>query len=232
MESLSLCGIKKSFPKTDGKTIEIIKGIDFTLNENEIVSIIGESGCGKSTLLRIALGLIKPTEGIVRLNGKDIYCTGRKTLLESRRILQGVFQDSYGSLNPCLSTMRNLEEALLNLTSLNKKERLEEIEYLMIQLDINPKILKTPVIRLSGGEMRRLSLVRALSIHPKFLLMDEILSGLDLISTDLLINTLLKYKEKYKISYLFITHDVNRAYEISDRVIKIEDGLIKTVEKL
>jgi len=210
-----------------GTQNQVLKNISFTLNPEECIALIGESGSGKSTIARLILGLTSISSGEILIDGTPISSLQYSKMMEIRKTVQGVFQDTTGSLNPYLSTYKNMEEALKNLTDLTKAMRKKELINLLNKLKISKKLLKTPVRMLSGGEQRRISLLRALSIKPKYLVLDEVISGLDIISCDAVLTTLEDYKKQYGCSYLFITHDINSAYRIADKILYIENGHIK-----
>ncbi len=232
MDGITVDHVNKAFYSADGLKNEVIRDISFILHRGECIALTGRSGSGKSTLARMILGLTSVTDGEIFIDDYPISHLPPSKWLEARRIVQGVFQDTTGSLNPYLSTYGNMEETLHNLTDMPKWMRKKELTVLLEKLGISPVLLKTPVRMLSGGEQRRISLLRALSIKPKYLVLDEVVSGLDVISCDAVLSTLEEYRNAYGCTYLFITHDMNSAYRIADRIIHIEEGRIsKTAQK-
>jgi ABC-type dipeptide/oligopeptide/nickel transport system ATPase subunit len=200
--------------------------INIRLEKGENLAIEGESGSGKSTLARLLIGMEKPTSGTILLDGEDItqwnYCTWKS----HRKKIQAVFQDSSGTLNPARSAFSNVEEALINLTSYNRKERKRRIYDLMDAVYMDHKLLDTPVRRLSGGEQRRLSLLRAMAIEPDYLIMDEVTSGLDLISTDAVLTLVENAAKLHRCSCVFVTHSRKDAMRISNRIAIMQNGRI------
>lgn len=210
----------------NGVEFEALVNINLQINEGEFISIVGESGSGKSTLARMILGLEKPDGGAVEINGQNIFGCNEKIRKALKKDIQAVFQDATGTLNPKVSVYGNVTEALVNLTNLNKTQRKERIYELMKITNMDISLLKVPTRQLSGGEQRRLSLLRALSIRPSFLVIDEVISGLDLISADAVMKVLEIYHKEYNCGCLFITHDKKSAYRLSDRILIMERGQI------
>lgn len=200
--------------------------INICLEKGENLAIEGESGSGKSTLARLLIGMEKPTSGTILLDGEDITPWNYRTWKYKRKKIQAVFQDSSGTLNPARSAFSNVEEALINLTSYNRKERKRRIYDLMDAVYMDHKLLDTPVRRLSGGEQRRLSLLRAMAIEPDYLIMDEVTSGLDLISTDAVLTLVENAAKLHRCSCIFVTHSRKDAMRISNRIAIMQNGRI------
>lgn len=226
MEGITVEHVTHSYQDERGETLTVLKDISLLWKKGESIAIMGESGSGKSTLARLCIGLERPTRGRILLDGEDATNWKFREWRKHRSRLQAVFQDASGTLNPKRSVYQNMEEALINLTDKSPDQRRRELEELMEHTGLEPGLLKVPVRRLSGGEQRRVSLLRALSVHPDYLVLDEVTSGLDLISADAVLTTLEAYREKYDCSYLFITHDWNHASRLSDRVLMMEDGIL------
>lgn len=226
MEGIVAKAIHKSYGSGAKTTFTALRGIDLHLKPGEFVSLVGESGCGKSTLARLLIGMEKPDTGQLWLDGEDTAPWNYHEWRMRRKKIQAVFQDASGTLNPMLSVYHNVETALINLTDFSEEERRERIYTLMEQTNMRQELLKVPTRQLSGGEQRRLSLLRALSIRPKYLILDEVISGLDLISADAVLRVLEQYHREYDCACLFITHDKDSAYRISDRIIEMGHGQI------
>ena len=203
-----------------------LSDINLHLCKGESLAIEGESGSGKSTLARLLIGIEKPTSGKILLDGEDITCWNYRTWKQHRKKIQAVFQDATGSLNRQFSVARNLEEALRNLTKLTSQERKARILELMDLTATSRKLLDTPARNLSGGEQRRVALLRALAVRPDYLILDELTSGLDLISQKAIREVLEAYHREYRCSYLLITHDMKFAYSLSQRIYELEHGQI------
>lgn len=226
MEEIVVKNVSKNYKIENGKVFNALSDINIKLHSGEFVSLIGQSGSGKSTLGRMILGLEKPDTGTVLLNGENLEKLKKLNTKKIYRKVQAVFQDTNGSLNPRLSVFHNVEESLVNLTKFKFSKRKDQVLELMSMVGMDEKLLKTNTRNLSGGEQRRLSLLRALAVHPNFLILDEVTSGLDCISQNLVENLLKTYQKKYKCGYLFITHDKSSAYKLSDRIIFMDNGKI------
>lgn len=226
MEGILIQNLVKTYTMENGNCVQALKDVTFSLNKGECVSLIGGSGSGKSTIARLLLGLEKTTSGEIIIDGTKMSKLSFKQWRKHRKIIQGVFQDASGTLNPRMSVYENMEESLINLTKLNSEERRRAIYRLMDQTRVDRHLLKVPTRMLSGGEQRRVSLLRALAVKPKYLVMDEVISGLDLISCDAVLTTLENYRKSFGCGYLFITHDMKSAYRISDRILAIQNGEI------
>ncbi|MFV0413508.1 MAG: ATP-binding cassette domain-containing protein [Oscillospiraceae bacterium] len=220
------------YREPSGKAFTALDNLSFTWRQGENIGITGESGSGKSTLARLLIGLETPTKGSIVWNGENIKDWRYGTWRKHRTKIQAVFQDSYGTLNKSLSVYKNMEEALFNLTSLKKPERRQRIDELIALTGTNPELLKTPVKNLSGGEQRRVSLLRALSIRPDYLILDEITSGLDLISQTAITEVLKNFHQKFRCSYMLITHDMKFAYSLSEKIYELSAGKIAKIGQL
>ena len=226
MEGIVAQNIRHSYRASDGKAFPVLHDVDLKILPGECVALIGESGSGKSTIARLLLGFEQPAAGRIWLDGMDATAWSAKRWRKHRKNIQGVFQDATGTLNPLRSVYRNMEEGLINLTSLDSDARKKEILRLMELFHMDQRLLKTPTRQLSGGEQRRVSLVRALALRPKYLILDEVTSGLDAISTDAVLCTLKNYRDHYGCAYLFITHDRTCAHRLADRILYMREGCL------
>ncbi|MGN9164530.1 ATP-binding cassette domain-containing protein [Tissierellaceae bacterium HCP3S3_D8] len=220
-----LRGINKTYMTNKGE-FHALDSIDLKIRFGESISILGESGSGKSTLAKIISKIEDPTSGEIFFDRENITNLKGKKLLNFRKNIQTVFQDTSGTLNPKLSVLRNMEEGLVNLTNYNKAKRKEILLELMKKLNMKEEILNTPVRKLSGGEVRRVSLIRALATNPSFLVLDEITSGLDLISEDMVLGMISDSIRDFNMTVIFVTHDEESAKRISNRLIYMDKGKI------
>ena len=165
MEGFVVDRVSKTYIDETQRPFQVLHEVSFSWSAGENIAILGESGSGKSTLARLLIGIEKPTSGIITWNGEDISRWKASAWREKRKHIQAVFQDASGTLNPARSVYSNVEEALRNLTKLDKQQRRGRIGELMELTHMDSHLLRVPVRQLSGGEQRRLSLLRALFIR-------------------------------------------------------------------
>jgi oligopeptide/dipeptide ABC transporter ATP-binding protein len=229
---LEVKGLKQYFPIKGGilgRTINHVKavdGISFTIYEGETVSIVGESGCGKSTTGRSILRLEDPTSGEIRFNGQDLLSLNKRKMREMRKDLQVIFQDPFASLNPRQTVRRILEEAMEILNVVPKKQRGKRAVELLEQVGLRADFIDRYPHEFSGGQRQRIGIARALAVEPKLIICDEAVSALDVSVQAQVLNLLKKLQRDYKLTYLFISHDLGVVRHISDRVIVMYLGNI------
>ncbi|MDW7615189.1 ABC transporter ATP-binding protein [Peribacillus simplex] len=226
---LKVDSVEKSY-KSGGlfsnKRQKILNNISFECGSGECLGIIGESGSGKSTLGRLLIGIEKPDRGTVLFQGENVV---------DRKVRSGnisaVFQDYKSSINPFFTVEEAIMEPLKNKSKV-KKEIQIRIDNLLHQVGLNPSFRKRFPHELSGGEVQRVCIARAISTEPKCILLDEAISSLD-VSVQIQVLELLKeLKNLYNMSYVFITHDIQAAAYICDRVIIFRNGQIEEVIKI
>jgi len=212
--------LEKLAPK-EQKYIHAVDGISFTVGEKEVLGFVGESGCGKSTMSRTILRLIEPTAGNIYFNGKDITAMRRHELRRNRRYMQMIFQDPFGSLNPRRTVSETLRQTIRIHRLVNTVEEEDNLIWKTLEeVELNPPDLywdKYPA-SLSGGQQQRVSIGRVLILRPKFVIADEPVSMLDVSVRIGVLKLLLKIKEKYNISFIYITHDLSTARYVCDRI--------------
>lgn len=226
MDCMELKDLSKTYYDARGERFYALDHVSLTWEAGCSIGLMGESGSGKSTLARLMIGLERPSAGSVFINGADTSGWGLRKWRKHRGKIQAVFQDAGGTLNPAWSTSKNMEEALKNLTDLSGEQRARRIARLMEQTGLSKELLNIPVSKLSGGEQRRLALLRSLSISPEFLILDEVTAGLDLISEEAVLELLERYRREYDCAYLVITHDLRVASRLCGVLYKIEHGKI------
>ncbi len=203
-----------------------VDGISFTINEGETLGLVGESGCGKSTVGRTILKLIEPTRGEIIWRGERIDELSRSQMRPYRKQIQAVFQDPYSSLNPRMRSADIVSDPLRNYESLSKIEGRERVAALFERVGLRPdQMLRFPH-EFSGGQRQRLGIARALSVQPKLIMLDEPVSALDVSVQAQVINLLEELQHEFKVSYLFVAHDLAVVKHISHRVAVMYLGRI------
>ena len=224
---LEVAGLKKHFP-LKGKTLRAVDGISFTIGEGETLGLVGESGCGKSTAGKAILRLIDPTEGTIRLRGVDITALGEAAMRPHRRTLQAVFQDPYSSLNPRMTAGAIVAEPLRNFGQASE----ERVAELFTRVGLAAGQMRRYPHEFSGGQRQRLGIARALALRPALIVADEPVSALDVSVQAQVINLLEDLQAEYRLSYLFIAHDLAVVQHISHRVAVMYLGkLVELADK-
>lgn len=222
------------------KTVHAVNGLSLEIKQGEILSIAGESGCGKSTLAKAVLRLIDSKSGEILLSeeergkskesrvgllshqheiGHDILKLNKKELKEFRQNAQIIFQNPYSSLNPKMKIYDILEEPLIiNEKSLTKSQRRERVIETIKQVGLDESVLPLYPHEFSGGQRQRIAIARSLILKPDFIVADEPVSALDVSIQAQIINLLNELKEKFNLTFLFISHDLSVIKYLSDRV--------------
>lgn len=219
---LEIDHLHKAYKTADGRETIVLKDINLTIGEREYISIIGHSGCGKSTLLKIVAGLERSTQGMVRLEGREIRKPGAERMM--------VFQ--HYSLLPWLTVRQNIrlavDEVLDDLTPVEKKEIVNEH---IAMVNLTAAADKYPD-EISGGMKQRVGIARALAIRPKMLLMDEPFGALDALTRGKLQRQVLEIWEEHRQAVMMITHDVDEAIYMSDRIVLMTNGPEATIGEI
>ena len=221
---LEVKNLKKFFPVRKGLLsrvvgqVKAVNDVSFHIHPGETLSLVGESGCGKTTTGRALLRLIEPTDGEVLFDQTDVVKMNRKELRDVRKQMQIVFQDPYGSLNPRLTVRQIIEEGLVIHKIGSPNERENRIADILDQVGLDPTYMNRYANEFSGGQRQRICIARALILQPKFIVLDEPISALDVSIQSQIINELNELKEKFQLTYLFISHDLSVVEYISDRV--------------
>jgi peptide/nickel transport system ATP-binding protein/oligopeptide transport system ATP-binding protein len=203
-----------------------VDGISFAVRTGETLGIVGESGCGKSTAARMIVKLIKPTAGVIRLEGLDITGLSARAMWQHRRTIQFIFQDPYSSLNPRLTAGEIVGEPLYNYGVANGAELNARVAQLFGRVGLGPEQAKKYPHEFSGGQRQRLGIARALALNPRIIVADEPVSALDVSVQAQVINLMMDLQREYRLSYLFIAHDLAVVQHISHHVAVMYLGRI------
>ena len=206
MKAVELINITKKYGEQ-----EVLNSFSLDIEKGECLAIMGESGSGKSTIAKIIIGLEKPNSGTVEIFDKDI---------------EFLFQDSYNALNPRMTVEDLIYEPLQFLADIDVKKKKEIVLELLEQVELSSELLTRKRDELSGGQLQRVCLARALSTKPQIMIFDESLSGLDPLVQDKILDLLYKIKKQYQLTYIFISHDIRLCYFLADRIILIDKGKI------
>jgi len=199
--------------------LQAVGGISFSIAPGKTLAVVGESGCGKSTLARMVTLIEKPTEGQLTLDGIDAVNTPSTYTKELRRMVQLVFQNPYGSLNPRKKVGTILEEPLVINTNLSSAERKERVRAMMAKVGLRPEHYNRYPHMFSGGQRQRIAIARALMLSPKLVVADEPVSALDVSIQAQVLNLLADLQQEMGLAYLFISHDLGVVRHIAHDVL-------------
>ena len=200
------------------RTIKAVDGVSFGINNKETFAIVGESGSGKSTIGRILLGLTDKTAGEIFFDGKPLQIQNHKNSIPLRRRLQIVFQDPTASFDPRLKILDSLLEFLELRQELNSEDQIQLAKELVVEVGLDPEMINRKPSEMSGGQLQRLNIARALASGPDLIFLDEPTSSLDVSIRGQIVNLLLEKQEKYGITFLLVAHDLRVVAVMADRV--------------
>ncbi len=198
--------------------VRAVDGVSFDVRRGETVALVGESGCGKSTTARLVLRLIEPTAGELSFDGQNALTLDRAGLKRLRRRAQIIFQDPYGSLNPRMTVGAMLREALGVHGIARGAAAARRGDELLEAVGLHPEDAAKYPHEFSGGQRQRMGIARALAVEPDFIVADEPVSALDVSVQAQVLNLLTDLQERFRLTYLFITHDLSVVRHIADRV--------------
>jgi nitrate/nitrite transport system ATP-binding protein len=219
---LEIENLVKTYPKPQGGEVTVLDQINLTLGEQEFISIVGHSGCGKSTLLRIVAGLERSTSGSLRLQGRPIRKPGSDRMM--------VFQQY--CLLPWLTVRQNIRLAVDEVfRQFSPTEKMHIVEEHLAMVNLTAAADKYPD-QISGGMKQRVGIARALAVRPKILLMDEPFGALDALTRGKLQQQVLKIWESHRQAVIMITHDIDEAIYMSDRIVLMTNGPAATIGEI
>lgn len=210
--------VKGGFLKRTVGNVKAVDNVSFEIKKGETLGLVGESGCGKSTAGRTILRLLKPTDGKIIFEGKDITNLRGKSLRDIRKDLQMVFQDPYASLNPMQMVGDIIAEPIYNYTKKSKPELKKEVMDLLEKVGLPPDAYYKYAHEFSGGQRQRIGIARALALRPKLIIADEPVSALDVSVQSQVLNLLKDLQKEFDLTFLFIAHDLSVVKHMSDRI--------------
>lgn len=229
---LRIENISKKYPIQRGvfrRTVgyaEIIKGVSFTINEGEILAIVGESGCGKSTLARLMMGLEAPSGGEIYYRDQRIDNLSHREQMPIRRAIQLVFQDPAAALNERFSIGKILQEPLDIHAIGSQHERRQAVKQVLQQVELPYDFIHRYPHELSGGQRQRVAIARSIILRPDLLFLDEPLSALDVSLQGQMIDLFRKLQEELNLTIVMISHDLGLVEDFSDRTLVLYYGEI------
>ncbi len=206
--------------------VRAVESVSFAIPTARTLGLVGESGCGKSTVGRTVLRLVEPDAGRITVDGVDVRALGRAELRHARRGMQIVFQDPYGSLNPRMTVCQILTEPLAIHRLASRAERGGRVGALLEEVGLDPQLGTHFPHELSGGQRQRVGIARALSVEPRFLVLDEPVSALDVSVQAQVLNLLSDLQRRRGLAYLFIAHDLATVKQVADHLAVMYLGRI------
>ena len=211
------------------QTVHAVDKVDLSINEGEVVGLVGESGCGKSTLGRVIAGIHPPSEGTVKFRGHDIDAMSSAESKEWALQVQMIFQDPMSSLNPRLRVRDIIGEAPAFHGLVKSGDLDGYVDDLMLRVGLDPSYRRRYPHQFSGGQRQRIGIARALAVRPAFLVCDEAIAALDVSIQAQVINLFMRLREELGLTYLFISHDLGVVEHLSERVVIMYLGRVVEV---
>ena len=218
--------IVKHFPAGLGATVKAVDGVSFDIREGETLGLVGESGCGKSTVARLVTQLLPVTSGRIFIDDVEVTRLHGEKLRQHRREMQMIFQDPFASLDPRMTVGDIIAEPLDNFGVMRGRQRNERVQELLRIVGLNPNFNNRYPHEFSGGQRQRIGIARALALNPRLIVCDEAISALDVSIQAQIVNLLEDLQREFRLTYLFIAHDLSVVRHISDRVMVMYLGKI------
>ncbi len=218
--------VVKHFPAGFGASVKAVDGVSFEIREGETLGLVGESGCGKSTVARLVTQLLPVTSGKIYINDVEVTRMRGEKLRQHRREMQMIFQDPFASLDPRMTVGDIIAEPLDNFRVMRGRKRNERVQELLRVVGLNPNFNNRYPHEFSGGQRQRIGIARALALQPRLIVCDEAISALDVSIQAQIVNLLEDLQSEFRLTYLFIAHDLSVVRHISDRVMVMYLGKI------
>ena len=234
MPALKVENLSKTFPRkrnlfgAAAPGVRAVRPVSFEVASGETLGVVGESGCGKSTLARMLVGLLKPTDGVIQIEGRALDNANPALF---GRLIQYVFQDPQSSLNPRKTIRQVIEAPLKRLHGMSRPQRDERIAEIFRSVNLRKEFLDRYPHEFSGGQAQRIGIARALAANARILILDEPVSALDVSVQAQVLNLLADLKTQFGLTYLFITHDLAVVEAVSDRIMVLYFGSVVEVGK-
>jgi oligopeptide transport system ATP-binding protein len=230
---LEVTDLVKHFPIKRGLLIDrevdrvrAVDGVSLAVDRGQTLGLVGESGCGKSTLCRTVLGLLKPTSGSVRFEGREIAGLSRRAMRPLRREMQMIFQDPYASLNPRKRVGQIVGDPLRLQGIASGAGLRRRVQELLERVGLSSEHYNRFPHEFSGGERQRIGIARALATRPKLVVADEPVSALDVSIRAQIVNLLDDLQDELSLTYLFVAHDIGVVRHVSDRIAVMHEGRV------
>jgi oligopeptide transport system ATP-binding protein len=221
--------VYKNYPAGGGAVVQAVAGVNLSIRRGETLGLVGESGCGKSTLARLITALQPVTGGRIIFEGQDLSKLRAGKLRRVRRSMQIIFQDPFASLDPRMTVGDIIAEPLDAFNLARGRERKQRVQELLRLVGLNPNFTNRYPHEFSGGQRQRIGIARALSVSPSFIVCDEPVSALDVSIQAQIINLLQDLQREFKLTYLFIAHDLAVVRHLSDRIAVMYLGKVVEV---
>jgi oligopeptide/dipeptide ABC transporter ATP-binding protein len=236
---LEVHDLVKHFPLRDGAVMSLLRGrrrvvravdgVSFTIGAGETLGLVGESGCGKTTTGRLVLRAIEPTRGRIFFDGQDISTLSARQVLPFRRKAQIVFQDPYTSLNPRMTVGRAVGEPIVVHRLGSRAELADRVRALLEMVGLQAEHAHRYPHELSGGQRQRVGIARALAVSPRLIVADEAVSALDVSVRAQILNLFVELRDRLRLAYLFVSHDLGVIRFVSHRVAVMYLGVLAEV---
>jgi oligopeptide transport system ATP-binding protein len=210
--------VKRKLFQKPGNPVKAVNGLTFDIYDGETLALVGESGCGKSTTGRTILRLLEPTGGKVTFQDQELFSLSKEQMRHTRKHMQIIFQDPFGSLNPRLKVKDIIAEPLIAHQIGNSHDKKQRVKELMEVVGLNEDQMNRYPHEFSGGQRQRISIARALALNPKLIVCDEAVSALDVSIQSQVLNLLQDLQVRFGLTYLFISHNLSVVHHIADRV--------------